>query len=115
MNADPTKPAPLFGVVTLIFLISLFAIPPIGYLLTSNAIDNTPSDGQNFGVVILGIMGVVGVVVALGLVGLGSAITGGIALSRGERRRWAGLLGLIGGGLVFLAVAGAALFLYMAA
>ena len=111
----PEPKPPFFGIVALICLVALFAIPVVGYELTTSAIDNTSdAKGQPFGGLILIMAGLLGVVIVLGLAGFGGALAGGIALARGESRRWAGWLGLLGGGSVFIAVAGTALYIYLA-
>ncbi len=106
---------PFFGIVSLICLMTLFVIPVIGYELTTSALDNSSdAKGQPFGGLILVMAGLVGVVIVLGIAAFGSAFAGGIALARGESRRWAGWLGLLGGGSMFVAVAGMALYIYWA-
>ena len=113
----PVSPAatrrPYFAIVSLVFLASILLIPIIGYAFTYSAIEKTPNDGQNFGVFILAVMGFLAVALAIGLAGLGSAISGAISLARGENYRWIGWLGLIVGLLVSLAVFGTAFAVYL--
>ena len=110
MNPSFPEPRrPIFGIIALVLLASLFVIPVAGFFLTSSAIDETPRDGQNFGLLILAVVGFLAVVIAMGIAGFGAALAGGIAVARGERYSWFGWLGLILGGLLFVAIAGTAL------